>query len=124
MLRFDSPWQTDTSISIKSWGYVEHDEYRTPKSLIDELIDVVSKNDTDRTTALVGFVRENGEGTSHLVADVQNKFCALTLSSLDAADFSGFVAAVDGNWKGGKYGRGLECTAHDAGRLGNGPHTD
>jgi alpha-L-fucosidase len=38
------PWQTDTSISIKSWGYVEHDEYRTPKSLIDELIDVVSKN--------------------------------------------------------------------------------
>jgi alpha-L-fucosidase len=38
------PWQTDTSISIKSWGYVEHDEYRDPKSLIDELVDVVSKN--------------------------------------------------------------------------------
>jgi len=23
------PWQTDTSVSIHSWGYVERDEYRT-----------------------------------------------------------------------------------------------
>jgi alpha-L-fucosidase len=38
------PWQTDTSVSIKSWGYAEHDEYRDPKSLIAELVDVVSKN--------------------------------------------------------------------------------
>src|SRR6185312_2949185 len=38
------PWQTDTSISIHSWGYVEHDQYRTAKSLIDQLIDTVSKN--------------------------------------------------------------------------------
>ena len=38
------PWQTDTSVSIHSWGYVEHDEYRDAKSLIDELVDVVSKN--------------------------------------------------------------------------------
>ncbi len=38
------PWQTDTSVSIHSWGYVEHDEYRTAKSLIGELVDVVSKN--------------------------------------------------------------------------------
>lgn len=38
------PWQTDTSVSIKSWGYVEHDTYRTAKSLIAELVDVVSKN--------------------------------------------------------------------------------
>lgn len=38
------PWQTDTSISIHSWGYVEHDEYRTAKSLIHQLIDTVSKN--------------------------------------------------------------------------------
>jgi len=38
------PWQTDTSVSIKSWGYVDHDTYRTAKSLIGELIDVVSKN--------------------------------------------------------------------------------
>jgi alpha-L-fucosidase len=38
------PWQTDTSISIHSWGYVEHDEYRTAKSLVHQLIDTVSKN--------------------------------------------------------------------------------
>lgn len=38
------PWQTDTSISIHSWGYVEDDEYRTAKSLIHQLIDTVSKN--------------------------------------------------------------------------------
>ena len=38
------PWQTDTSISIHSWGYVKNDEYRDAKSLIDELVDVVSKN--------------------------------------------------------------------------------
>jgi alpha-L-fucosidase len=38
------PWQTDTSISIHSWGYVEHDEYRTATSLIHQLVDTVSKN--------------------------------------------------------------------------------
>ena len=38
------PWQTDTSISIHSWGYVAHDQYRTASSLIQELVDVVSKN--------------------------------------------------------------------------------
>src|SRR6185312_10937003 len=38
------PWQTDTSVSIKSWGYVSGDTYRTSASLIGELVDVVSKN--------------------------------------------------------------------------------
>jgi alpha-L-fucosidase len=38
------PWQTDTSVSIHSWGYVEHDEYRTATSLIHQLVDTVSKN--------------------------------------------------------------------------------
>jgi alpha-L-fucosidase len=38
------PWQTDTSISVKSWGYVQNDTYRTAASLIAELVDVVSKN--------------------------------------------------------------------------------
>jgi alpha-L-fucosidase len=38
------PWQTDTSVSIHSWGYVKNDEYRDSKSLIDELVDIVSKN--------------------------------------------------------------------------------
>jgi len=38
------PWQTDTSISVKSWGYVQNDTYRSAASLIAELVDVVSKN--------------------------------------------------------------------------------
>jgi alpha-L-fucosidase len=38
------PWQTDTSVSIHSWGYVEHDEYRTAPSLIAQLLDTVAKN--------------------------------------------------------------------------------
>ena len=38
------PWQTDTSVSVHSWGYVKNDTYRDARSLIDELVDVVSKN--------------------------------------------------------------------------------
>ena len=38
------PWQTDTSVSIHSWGYAQNDEYRTPKSLIQDLVDIVAKN--------------------------------------------------------------------------------
>lgn len=37
-------WQTDTSISTKSWGYVKDDTFRSPDLLIHQLIDVVSKN--------------------------------------------------------------------------------
>ena len=37
-------WQTDTSVSIKSWGYIEHDEFRSADSLVDDLVDIVSKN--------------------------------------------------------------------------------
>lgn len=38
------PWQTDTSLSNASWGYVEGDTYKTPQMIIDQLVDVVSKN--------------------------------------------------------------------------------
>lgn len=37
-------WQTDTSVSNKSWGYIEHDTFKTPIFIIDQLVDVVSKN--------------------------------------------------------------------------------
>jgi alpha-L-fucosidase len=40
----DMVWQTDTSISLKSWGYIDNDEFRSPDSLIDDLVDIVSKN--------------------------------------------------------------------------------
>lgn len=37
-------WQTDTSISVHSWGYSTEDEYRTADQLIDSLLDIISKN--------------------------------------------------------------------------------
>ncbi|HEX8811072.1 MAG TPA: alpha-L-fucosidase, partial [Terracidiphilus sp.] len=37
-------WQTDTSVSNASWGYVEHDTYKTSEEIIHQLIDIVSKN--------------------------------------------------------------------------------
>lgn len=37
-------WQTDTSISKNSWGYVQKQDYKTAGSLICDLVDIVSKN--------------------------------------------------------------------------------
>jgi alpha-L-fucosidase len=37
-------WQTCTSVSKNSWGYVSNHEYKEVDSIIDDLIDVVSKN--------------------------------------------------------------------------------
>lgn len=37
-------WQTDTSISYKSWGYIEDDEFKSATSIIHDLVDIVSKN--------------------------------------------------------------------------------
>ena len=38
------PWQTDTSISNKSWGYIQNDTFKSPEFIIHQLVDVVSKN--------------------------------------------------------------------------------
>jgi alpha-L-fucosidase len=37
-------WQTDTSISDASWGYIEHDTFKSPEFLVHQLTDIVSKN--------------------------------------------------------------------------------
>jgi alpha-L-fucosidase len=37
-------WQTDTSVSNKSWGYIKDDTFKSPEFIIDQLIDIVSKN--------------------------------------------------------------------------------
>jgi len=37
-------WQTDTSISNASWGYIEHDTFKTPEFIVHQLVDIVSKN--------------------------------------------------------------------------------
>jgi alpha-L-fucosidase len=37
-------WQTDTSISKNSWGYVKEQDYKTAGSIVDDLVDIVAKN--------------------------------------------------------------------------------
>lgn len=37
-------WQTDTALAINSWGYTEGNQYKTTDSVVDDLIDIVSKN--------------------------------------------------------------------------------
>ena len=37
-------WQNDTSVSKNSWGYIEGQDYKTPESIVGDLVDVVSKN--------------------------------------------------------------------------------
>jgi alpha-L-fucosidase len=39
-------WQTDTSISKNSWGYVQNQDYKTATDIVCNLVDVVSKNGT------------------------------------------------------------------------------
>ena len=38
------PWQADTAIGKKSWGYIRDNEYKTSRQIICDLIDIVSKN--------------------------------------------------------------------------------
>ena len=37
-------WQNDTSVAKNSWSYVDPQDYKTAESLIQDLVDVVSKN--------------------------------------------------------------------------------
>src|SRR5262249_6545994 len=37
-------WQTDTSVSKNSWGYVHNQDYKTVGSIVGDLVDIVSKN--------------------------------------------------------------------------------
>jgi alpha-L-fucosidase len=38
------PWQTDDAIGDSSWGYIEHNKFKTAQYVITNLIDIVSKN--------------------------------------------------------------------------------
>jgi hypothetical protein len=44
--------------------------------------------DTPRSQALIGFVRANGKAVSNMAAQVENTFCTIQLSSLDAKPIS------------------------------------
>ncbi len=79
-------WQTDTSVSYKSWCYVKDDEFKSVTTLVHDLVDIVSKNGnlllnvgpkpdgtfsdevTDRLNGLGDWLKTNGEaiyGTRH-----------------------------------------------------------
>lgn len=38
------PWQTDTAIGKRSWGYTADNEYKASRQIICDLVDIVSKN--------------------------------------------------------------------------------
>lgn len=40
------PWQTDTAIAKNSWCYTQNNVFKTPQTILCNLIDVVSKNGT------------------------------------------------------------------------------
>jgi alpha-L-fucosidase len=37
-------WQTDTSVSKNSWGYIKDHDYKTAGDIVGDLVDIVSKN--------------------------------------------------------------------------------
>lgn len=37
-------WQTDTTVAKNSWGYTKNNDYRQPNELIQDLVNIVSKN--------------------------------------------------------------------------------
>jgi alpha-L-fucosidase len=37
-------WQTDTSVSKNSWGYIHNHDYKTAGAIIGDLVDIISKN--------------------------------------------------------------------------------
>lgn len=74
------PWQTDTAIGKRSWGYTKNNEFKSVRHIITDLIDIVSKNGmlllnvgpkadgtiTDEETAVLkqlgAWLKLNGEG--------------------------------------------------------------
>jgi alpha-L-fucosidase len=40
----DLPWQSDDAVGYNSWSYIDGDRYKSAQFLVDELIDIVSKN--------------------------------------------------------------------------------
>ena len=40
----DTAWQTDDAVGYKSWGNIKNERYKSAQYLVDELVDIVSKN--------------------------------------------------------------------------------
>lgn len=72
-------WQTDTAIALNSWGYTENNRYRPAGEILQDMVDIISKNgnlllnvgpkpdgtigDEDRAvlTAIGDWLKANGE---------------------------------------------------------------
>lgn len=72
-------WQTDTAVARNSWSYTPNNDYKSPLELIQDLVDIVSKNgnlllnvgpkadgtipqeDQDILLAIGGWLETNGE---------------------------------------------------------------
>ncbi|MGG4142587.1 alpha-L-fucosidase [Paenibacillus algorifonticola] len=72
-------WQTDTAVARNSWSYTPNNDYKSPLELIQDLVDIVSKNgnlllnvgpkadgtipqeDQDILLAIGGWLKTNGE---------------------------------------------------------------
>jgi alpha-L-fucosidase len=37
-------WQTDDALGYKSWGYIDNDSFKSAKYIVNNLVDIVSKN--------------------------------------------------------------------------------
>ena len=61
------PWQTDTSIGANSWGYIENWESKEVDKIVDDLVDIVSKNG-----CLLLNVGPRADGT---IPNDQRNFC-------------------------------------------------
>lgn len=51
-------WQSDTSISTRSWGHIKDDSFKSSSDIIHDLVDIVSKNG-----ALLLNIGPNSDGT-------------------------------------------------------------
>lgn len=76
---YPQPWLTDTSVGVNSWGYAEPMKYYSAQRLVQDLVDIVSKNGSvllniapkadgtipqeqkDLLLAIGGWLKVNGE---------------------------------------------------------------
>ena len=92
-------WQTDTSISNKSWGYIEDDTFKSPEFVVHQLIDIVSKNGN-----LLLNIGPRSDGT--IPDEVQQVL--LDVGSLAEREWRGHLrdSALEDLWRRPDEGRG------------------
>jgi alpha-L-fucosidase len=93
MMKF--PWQTDTSIGKRSWGYIDGEINKTPEQIVHDLVDIVSKNGN-----LLLNIGPRPDGT------ITEEQTAILLSIGDWLKVNGDAIYGSRCWK--KFGEGAE----------------